>query len=125
MADAEPPLPNTIQPTEADKPPTPPPLSLTNTNTPPQGTKRTHHCGRNADINCTPHKPQKNKKRCFHPECRKKVSIIGECKCGYIFCAQHRLPEMHHCHFNHRDHDRQYLEQTVVGGGVFQKIEKV
>lgn len=40
------------------------------------------------------------KKRCAHPECKKKLSLIERefvCVCGKCFCAEHRLPEDHCC----------------------------
>lgn len=44
---------------------------------------------------------QKDKKRCF--DCNKKLGLLGiECKCGYVYCGGHRLPEKHGCEFDHR-----------------------
>lgn len=44
---------------------------------------------------------QKDKKRCFN--CNKKTGLLGiECKCGYVYCNSHRLPENHECQFNHK-----------------------
>lgn len=44
---------------------------------------------------------QKDRKRCFN--CNKKTGLLGvECKCGYVYCNSHRLPENHECAFNHK-----------------------
>lgn len=61
-----------------------------------------------------PHLPsdrpvQKNKKRCW--TCRAKLELVqqevGKCKCGYVFCVTHRLPEQHPCIYNHKESGRQ------------------
>lgn len=45
-------------------------------------------------------KEQKDLKRCFN--CSKKVGLLGvECRCGFVYCNGHRLPESHACDFNH------------------------
>lgn len=42
---------------------------------------------------------QKDRKRCFN--CQKKVGMLGtECKCKFVFCNSHRLPEAHNCSFD-------------------------
>lgn len=65
---------------------------------------------------------QKNKKRCF--ECNKKVGFMGiECRCGFIFCGEHRYADKHACEFDHKAHDRANLAQRVTGGGKFAKID--
>ncbi|XP_042500599.1 zinc finger A20 and AN1 domain-containing stress-associated protein 1-like [Macadamia integrifolia] len=39
------------------------------------------------------------KKRCV--SCKKRVRVLGfKCRCGSIFCSQHRYPEMHACTFD-------------------------
>lgn len=46
-------------------------------------------------------KEQKDKKRCF--TCNKKVGLLGiECKCTFVFCNGHRMPENHQCDFDHK-----------------------
>ena len=46
-------------------------------------------------------KEQKDRKRCF--TCNKKIGLLGiECKCSFVFCNGHRLPEEHECEFDHR-----------------------
>ena len=44
---------------------------------------------------------QKDKGRCF--KCNKKVGLLGiECKCDFVFCNQHRLPEAHECKIDYK-----------------------
>lgn len=45
-------------------------------------------------------------KRCSHPECRKKLTIIDlsmSCKCNLCFCNKHRPPDAHNCCFDYSD----------------------
>ena len=36
--------------------------------------------------------------QCFYKDCRKSVSMIGNCKyCTSMYCLKHRLPESHEC----------------------------
>jgi predicted nucleic acid binding AN1-type Zn finger protein len=70
-----------------------------------------------------PRKQQTDKKRCF--DCSKKLGLLGiECKCGYVYCAGHRLPENHKCDFDHKrlglDKLRQELKKVTKG-----KIEEI
>jgi dual specificity phosphatase 12 len=58
-------------------------------------------------------KVQTDRKRCF--ECNKKMGLFGfECKCTYMFCTAHRLPEEHKCGFNHHEHEKEKLKQTLL-----------
>lgn len=59
---------------------------------------------------------QKNKKRCFLCNCRMDLAIreIGKCKCDYVFCSLHRLPEQHGCTFDHKEHSRQEARAKMV-----------
>lgn len=57
-------------------------------------------------------KVQKNRKRCF--DCKKKVGYTGfECRCGFVYCGSHRMPEDHACEFDHKAHGRANLAKTV------------
>ena len=35
-----------------------------------------------------------------------------KCKCEYVFCKNHRLPEDHHCDFDFMTRDRKILEKN-------------
>ena len=46
--------------------------------------------------------------------CRKKVSIAARfsCRCGYEFCATHRLAEDHECSFDWKGMGREALTKA-------------
>lgn len=54
-------------------------------------------------------KVQVDKSKCF--ACSKKIGLLGvECKCNFIFCNSHRLPQDHHCEINYKDQGKKKLE---------------
>lgn len=68
-------------------------------------------------------KIQKNKGRCF--SCRKKVGLTGfKCKCGYIYCGEHRYSDKHNCDFDYLSNAREQLAKAnpVI---VAAKLEKI
>lgn len=66
-------------------------------------------------------KVQKNRMRCF--SCRKKVGLTGtECRCGYVFCGEHRYPEEHKCDFDFQKLAQQKVA-TKTGGAVVSKVQ--
>lgn len=53
---------------------------------------------------------QKDKKRCF--TCRKKVGFTGcECRCGFVFCGEHRYVEAHSCKVDYKALSKAHLEK--------------
>ncbi|XP_072236410.1 AN1-type zinc finger protein 3 homolog [Leuresthes tenuis] len=52
---------------------------------------------------------QPSRKRCHR--CQTKLELVqqelGSCRCGYVFCMLHRLPEQHECPFDHLGRGRQ------------------
>ncbi|XP_073412376.1 AN1-type zinc finger protein 3 isoform X2 [Dendrobates tinctorius] len=52
---------------------------------------------------------QKSRRRCFR--CQIKLELVqqelGSCRCGYVFCMLHRLPEQHDCTFDHMGRGRE------------------
>ncbi|XP_031551044.1 AN1-type zinc finger protein 3 homolog [Actinia tenebrosa] len=74
---------------------------------------------------------QKNKKRCW--KCKAKLELaqreLGLCKCGYVFCQLHRLPEQHECEFDHKESGRKEAREKMVTlgprkvGRSFQRID--
>ncbi|KAM9765866.1 AN1-type zinc finger protein 3 isoform 2-T2 [Menidia menidia] len=52
---------------------------------------------------------QPSRKRCHR--CQTKLELVqqelGSCRCGYVFCMLHRLPEQHECLFDHLGRGRQ------------------
>ena len=58
----------------------------------------------------TMQRKQHETKRCW--QCTRKVRTFGiECKCGYVFCGQHRYPTSHDCTWDHRKFHRHYITQ--------------
>ncbi|XP_077594377.1 AN1-type zinc finger protein 3 homolog isoform X2 [Stigmatopora nigra] len=59
---------------------------------------------------------QKNRRRCF--SCQSKLELVqqelGSCRCGYVFCMLHRLPEQHHCLFDHLGRGREEAVLKMV-----------
>ncbi|XP_072321603.1 AN1-type zinc finger protein 3 homolog [Eucyclogobius newberryi] len=59
---------------------------------------------------------QRNRKRCHH--CQTKLELVqqelGSCRCGYVFCMLHRLPEQHECMFDHLGRSRQEAVLKMV-----------
>ena len=82
--------------------------------------------GNKRDISCveadstpesTPEKQsQKVKKRCFQCKCKLELAQrqIGQCKCENVFCALHRLPELHNCDFDHKEDGRREAREKMV-----------
>ncbi|KAM4041505.1 AN1-type zinc finger protein 3 [Anomaloglossus baeobatrachus] len=62
--------------------------------------------GQGADSN---RPKQKSRRRCFR--CQIKLELVqqelGYCRCGYVFCMLHRLPEQHDCTFDHMGRGRE------------------
>ena len=68
-----------------------------------------------------PHLPndrpvQKNRKRCW--TCRSKLELVqqevGKCRCDYVFCVLHRLPEQHACIYDHKESGREVDRGRMV-----------
>ena len=54
---------------------------------------------------------QKHMNRCF--ACNKRVGLTGfKCRCDYVFCGAHRLPEEHHCDFDYKTAGREQLSKN-------------
>ncbi|XP_062615769.1 AN1-type zinc finger protein 3-like [Saccostrea cucullata] len=78
----------------------------------------------------TPEKGQKNKKRCYQCKCKLELAQrqIGRCKCDYVFCSLHRLPELHNCEFDHKEDGRREAREKMVKptrhlGTSFQRLD--
>lgn len=50
--------------------------------------------------------------RCNH--CKKRLSVVNiyNCRCGKIFCGQHRYSEAHNCEYDYKTEGKKLLEQT-------------
>lgn len=54
---------------------------------------------------------QTDKTRCF--ACKKKIGLLGvECRCGFVFCSEHRYAERHACTYDYRANERKKLHKT-------------
>ena len=68
---------------------------------------------------------QPKKNRCFHSDCKKKLSLCDiTCKCKERFCSQHRLPEDHACTYDFKKAGKTELENSMpkVDGNKLDKI---
>ena len=57
--------------------------------------------------------------------CRKKLPPINfKCRCSYLFCSQHRLPEEHQCTYDHKAVGIRKLseENPVIQAEKFNKL---
>ncbi|XP_048735473.2 AN1-type zinc finger protein 3-like [Ostrea edulis] len=78
----------------------------------------------------SPEKGQKNRKRCYQCKCKLELAQrqIGRCKCDYVFCSLHRLPELHNCDFDHKEDGRREAREKMVKptrhlGTSFQRLD--
>lgn len=59
---------------------------------------------------------QRSRRRCHR--CQTKLELVqqelGSCRCGYVFCMLHRLPEQHECMFDHLGRGRQEAVLKMV-----------
>ncbi|XP_061757152.1 AN1-type zinc finger protein 3-like isoform X2 [Nerophis ophidion] len=59
---------------------------------------------------------QKKRRRCYR--CQTKLELVqqelGSCRCGYVFCMLHRLPEQHDCLFDHLGRGREEAVLKMV-----------
>lgn len=56
--------------------------------------------------------PKKSRTRCALCNKRLNITTIHNCRCGGIFCAQHRYSEVHGCQYDYKTEGRKILEQT-------------
>lgn len=56
-------------------------------------------------------------------KCCKKLRVVNfKCKCGFLFCINCRLPEIHLCSFDHSD--KTNLEKKLVKL-IAKKLDKI
>ncbi|CAG9321530.1 unnamed protein product [Blepharisma stoltei] len=54
--------------------------------------------------------PQCDLSKCWL--CQKRIKSLNFiCQCGYSFCLQHRIPEVHNCTFDYRNHGKSRLSK--------------
>jgi galactitol-specific phosphotransferase system IIB component len=66
---------------------------------------------------------QKNKSKCW--KCPRKVGITGiECRCGYIFCGEHRYASEHDCPYDFKKaHQKKLTKDNIKVTG--KKLERI
>ncbi|KIZ06627.1 Zinc finger A20 and AN1 domain-containing stress-associated protein 6 [Monoraphidium neglectum] len=67
--------------------------------------------------------PGKTSTRC--QQCRKKVGLLGfQCRCGGLYCGQHRYAEDHTCSYDHKAAQRAKLakDNPLVQASKMQRI---
>ncbi|XP_067117005.1 AN1-type zinc finger protein 3 isoform X2 [Osmerus mordax] len=59
---------------------------------------------------------QRSRRRCHR--CQTRLELVqqelGSCRCGYVFCMLHRLPEQHDCLFDHLGRGREEAVLKMV-----------
>lgn len=62
-------------------------------------------------------------------ECERKLDTVqaacGGCKCGAVFCSEHRLPENHSCTYDHRSEGLAKLQKQLDKRVVSQKVQGI
>ena len=54
---------------------------------------------------------QADKSKCW--SCAKRAGSLGyECRCGFVFCSRHRMPESHECDFDFVADGKQQLAKN-------------
>ncbi len=51
-------------------------------------------------------------------QCSKKVSLGAAitCKCGNVYCSEHRFEENHNCTFDFKASEKKHLEKVLMDG---------
>jgi len=67
----------------------------------------------------------KNKNKCN--VCRKKLGILPiECKCGHIFCGEHRYADAHKCTYDwHKSNQSLLSDKLMSSKTTIRQIEKI
>lgn len=69
--------------------------------------------------------PSKKKGRCGREECKKRLGLTSvECRCGTVYCAEHRYTEKHNCTFDYKAAARDAIAKanTRVASEKLQKL---
>ncbi|KAJ8356187.1 hypothetical protein SKAU_G00189810 [Synaphobranchus kaupii] len=87
------------------------------TQPPSQRARHRHRNGRGPTARGTGGGPkQRSRRRCHR--CQTKLELVqqelGSCRCGYVFCMLHRLPEQHDCLFDHLGRGREEAVLKMV-----------
>lgn len=54
-----------------------------------------------------------HKTRC--ESCRKRLGLVNfQCKCGGMYCSEHRMSENHTCHYDYQSEYKKHLSTNLV-----------
>lgn len=68
-------------------------------------------------------KLQKDTRRCF--QCSKFIGFRGiKCKCGFVFCGSHRIPEEHTCSFDFEEAARAKFNKTKTEAAIADALDE-
>ena len=63
-----------------------------------------------ADETMEPREEQSDRTKCW--KCCKKIGLLGvQCRCGYLFCPEHRYAETHECEYDYKTNERRKLRK--------------
>lgn len=68
---------------------------------------------------------EKKKNRCVFDSCKRKVGLTGfDCRCGGLFCWEHRYSDKHNCKFDYKELGQDQIRKNnpIVIGDKIQKI---
>ncbi|EPS64266.1 hypothetical protein M569_10515, partial [Genlisea aurea] len=57
-------------------------------------------------------RPREEATRCSGSGCRKRVGLIGfRCRCGDLFCSEHRYSDRHDCNYDYKKAGREAISK--------------
>ena len=66
------------------------------------------------------------KKKCSMKGCNKKLKLTDlPCRCKYIYCIKHRLPETHNCTWNPKNSEEMAIYKEKSGLNIKSNYKKV
>lgn len=68
---------------------------------------------------------KKKRSRCVFESCKRKVGLTGfDCRCGGLFCWEHRYSDKHNCQFDYKELGQDQIRKNnpIVVGEKIQKI---
>ncbi|CAF0944643.1 unnamed protein product [Brachionus calyciflorus] len=68
---------------------------------------------------------KKKRNKCCFDSCKRKVGLTGfDCRCGGLYCWEHRYSDKHDCKFDYKEHGQDQIRKNnpIVVGEKIQKI---
>jgi predicted nucleic acid binding AN1-type Zn finger protein len=68
---------------------------------------------------------KKKRSRCVLDSCKRKVGLTGfDCRCGGLYCWEHRYSDKHNCKFDYKELGQDQIRKNnpIVVGEKIQKI---